>query len=118
MNGAQALAYFGLELARASGQLGLEHPPAVRAVTVAQRDRRAPSNVVAYLTPDRREVHVMSWALWGYSRERLRCVARHEALHLALGHEETGDPARAARQHEDVDEVLHIKWNEPKGCGL
>jgi len=118
MNGAQALTYFGLELARASAQLGLEHPPKVRPVTVAERDPRAAATVVAYVTPDRTEVHVLWWALWKYGKKTLRCVARHEALHIALGHEAPGDPDRAERQHQDVDEVLRIKWNEPKRCGL
>jgi hypothetical protein len=118
MNGAQGLAYFSLELVRASGQLGLEHPAKVRGVSVAERDPRAAANVVAYVTPDRTEVHVLWWALWKYGKKTLRCVARHEALHIALGHEAPADLARAERQHQDVDEILRIKWHEPKRCGL
>ena len=118
MTGAQALAYFTLEVARASGQLGLEHPPKVRPVTVAERDPRAAVNAVAYVTPDRGEVHILWWALWKYEKRTLRCVARHEAIHLALAHEAPKDPARAERQHQDVDEVLRIRWHEPARCGL
>jgi hypothetical protein len=117
MTGAEALLYFSVQIATASTQLGIQ-PPAVRPLLTHQRSQMAPTNVVAYVTPDRSEVDVMWWALWTYDKKTLRCVARHEALHVALGHGVFYTQAEGEAQHAQVDALLRSKWNEPAQCGL
>lgn len=122
MTGTAALAYFTLEMSRALTQLGVtDRPLAVVGVTVYERDVRTPSNVVAYRIPDDPKViriDVMWWALWTYDKRTLRCVARHEALHVALGHEVWHTSQEKDEQHAQVDALLKSKWNEPAQCGL
>ncbi len=118
MTGAEALAFFALEVARASGQLGLVEAPAVHPVYVHQRDRRAPTAAVAYMVPETREIHILWYALWGYDKKTLRCVARHETLHIALKHQPPKSALEAHIQHEAIDAVLDKLWKEPAQCGL
>lgn len=35
-----------------------------------------------------------------------------------IGREAPANLERAEIQHQDVDEVLRVKWHEPKRCGL
>jgi hypothetical protein len=98
-----------------------DKPVVVTGIAAHERDRRAPSNAIAYRLPHSYPVvHIeILWsALWKYDKRTLRCVARHEALHAYLGQEMWFSHEQKDRQHEQVDELLKSKWNEPPQCGL
>ena len=122
MTGAAALAFFTLEVARASAHFGLE-PPKATAICLQERDPRASALVVAYVVPtppgSEPEIKVMWHALWSKNKKTLRCIARHEVTHIALGH---AGGARDQAEHDvfegQVDRVLTRTWREPLHCGL
>ena len=121
MSGLDALAVFALELGRASAQLGIEAPQPVP-IHVHERHRLAQSNALAYVVPAERgpyQIHVMWHFLWSADRRTLRCVARHEALHLKLGHGQ-GAMSEGQRLGDEaaVDVELVSRWGEPSCCGL
>jgi len=122
MTGAAALAYFTLELARACGQLGTP-APAVHAIYVHERHPFTSPLVVAYVVPTppgfEPEVDVMWHLLWTEDRRLLRCVARHEAAHLALGHASGARNFDQAILFEDLaDDLIVRRWHERPQCGL
>jgi hypothetical protein len=123
VTGAAALVFFGLEVARASAHFGLE-PPKVTAICLHERNPLASSLVVAYVEPvvipgSKPEVKIMWHALWSKNKKTLRCIARHEVTHIALGQ---AGGARDQAEHDafedQVDGVLARTWREPLHCGL
>ena len=122
MTGAAALAYFTLELGRACAQLGAP-APAVHAIYVHERHPAVSSLVVAYVNPTPPgfvpEVFVTWHLLWGGNKPLLRCVARHEAAHLALGHASGARNEDQLVLFEDLaDDVIARRWHERPQCGL
>ena len=124
MTHVQALAFFLTEVTRASVQLSVPMPQ-VAIVEAHQRNPLAPSNAVAYLTPQfpylgskHREIVLVSRYLFifGDNKPMLRCVARHEVAHIALGHNFNLTAWERDRSEGQVDELLKRLWNEPKQC--
>jgi hypothetical protein len=124
MTGAAALAYFTLEVGRASAAFGISAPPTVRAITVAERHPLASALAIAYVDPSTPagftpEIVVMWHLLWSGDRRLIRCVARHEVAHVALGQQEGArDEAELARFEAAVNAELRARWHEPANCGV
>jgi hypothetical protein len=120
MTGAEALLYFTMQVTQASKDAGLAQPPAVEAIYVNERSVAAPANAVAYIAPwgSKPTIVVMWHALWGYDKDKLRCIARHEVIHVWRKHARIVWPAENARNEADVDRWLRERWNEPAQCGL
>ena len=119
MTGAQALAYFVLEVSRASGQVGLLTVPKVEPIHYHERHPGSVPTVIAYVEPGRRSIKIMWHALWGLNKKQLRCVARHEVTHIRLGH---GEGARDLTQREEYEEAVRVfmkdRWGEDSHCDL
>lgn len=116
MTGLEALTYFTLELTRASAAFMIEAPP-VEPQHVQEFRRGVAPNVLAYsIGTDRvRTVYVAWHVLWSANKKQLRCLARHEAAHIAMQH---GTRTAAGEPEErDVNEVLRLRWREPQNCG-
>lgn len=119
MTGTAALLYFVAEITRASGQLGIP-PPEVTPILVEQRHAQAPANVTAYVRPcatkcEPGQVDVVWWLLWTGDKKRMQCVARHEAVHVALGHHRWSRMTSEEKEAQ-VASVMLARWKWPHGA--
>jgi hypothetical protein len=122
VTGPEALAYITLEVGRACTQLGVADCPAVCAVTVVDRYRLSSPTAAAYIVPEGiypASIEVLWWALWGFEKKTLQCVARHEVAHIALGHTTlSADRAEAYERHRQVQVLMAQKWKQDSRCSL
>lgn len=122
MTGAEALLYFTTQVAVACSQLNVTMPD-VKAIRSEERSRMSGDNVVAYVAPkywwkDHEEIDVLWSFLWTADKKTLRCTARHEVAHLALGHGICFGQDQCDRNHAKVAELMRKKWDEDSRCGL
>ncbi len=120
--GSRALAYFQREVGKAAEHWQLS-APGVGGIYVFERDPRASALVIAYVAPNapgfEPEIRIMWWALWAKNKRTLRCIARHEVAHIALGHTDGAhDEPERQRFEDQVNELLSLTWGEQPNCGL
>jgi hypothetical protein len=124
VTGTEAFAFFALEVVRACTQLGVT-VPAVRPIEQHQATVMSTPLALAYIDPkfwweDQEEVIIKWSTLWLYAdnKKMLRCVARHEAAHLALGHGLSYTKADALEAENQANDLIVALWNETRNCGL
>ncbi len=108
---------FDRDVMKVAEELGLDPAPSV---LYAPQGTRFPFAVdrakVAFVYPGYNTIVLTDRAVdrkdW-----QLRCVARHESLHLRLGHNR-GSQSREEQdeKHREVAEVQRALWNEDSRC--
>ncbi len=108
---------FDHDVVKAAEELGLEPAPSV---IYAPRGTRFPFAVdrskLAFVWPGYNTIVLTDRAI-GRKDWQLRCIARHEGLHLRLGH--NGGSRTQAEQdekHREVAEVQRALWDEDSRC--
>lgn len=125
MTGAEALAYFTIQIGIAANAVGVT-PPTVRPIYLHERMRGASEMTLAYVRPcppgfecDPADVDVMWHVLWDGDKKRLRCIARHEVSHLALGHSHGAlNNDQLALYERQVAYFQKFTWNEDSRCEM
>ncbi len=108
---------FDHDVVRAAEELGLEPAPSV---IYAPQGTRFPFAVdrskLAFVWPGYNTIVLTDRAI-GRSHSQLRCVARHEGLHLRLGHNHgSRTQEEQDEKHRELAEVQRALWNEDSRC--
>jgi len=110
------LHFDGLVVATAA-ELGLERAPqVVYAGPGARFPFRVDSLKVAFVFPGYNAVVLTPRAV-GVRDARLRCIARHELIHIVLGHTQGSlTPEEQDRKHSEVARVQRDVYDEDSTC--
>ena len=108
---------FDRDVVKVAEELGLDPAPQV---VYAPRGARLPFQVdrskVAFVYPGYNAVVLTDRAI-GRKDWQLRCIARHEGLHLLLGHNRGSlTQGEQDEKHREVAEVQRALWNEESHC--
>ena len=120
MTGAGALLYFTAQVAIVSQQLHVDMPQ-VRAISEDQRSALSSPLALAYIDPKfwwetEEEISIKWHVLWSADKRMLRCIARHEVAHLALGGGLNWTKEESVRAEASADALIDKLWNEPAQC--